>query len=122
MRMRAKYVSVKVATTRDVAQKWRNQYYRGDAWVSTAFGDAGLIYKSLCLLGANPGRDEVAAVVGNKSWSYICCDGCNEYHAKLAGIGEDDPKSYCKTCLREALTVLEEVNHDDPQLPWRAKL
>lgn len=114
MRMRARYVHINVASARDVAKRWRAQYFRDDEWKS-AFPNLVLsrdIYERLCALGENPGPDGVAAVIGNKSWSFLWCAGCHEYvmRAVCFGADPDEAKQYCETCIREAAYILERID------------
>lgn len=115
MRLRAKYVSLKIGTACGVADRWRASYFvdHGNQWREGALAGgktAKQIYDALCKLGEHPTLATVAEVIGNKSWSYISCDGCNEHveRAVIIGDGEySDRKCFCRTCLREALAVLD---------------
>jgi len=115
MRIRPKFVSVNVSTARGAAERWRESYFggHGDKWRQGTLScgkTAEEIYDLLCLLGPDPAREDVAKIIGNKSWSYLSCDGCNEQVVYTVSIGEYEPKQYCKTCLSEALAVLSEVS------------
>lgn len=104
---RLKYVRIRHAAQSGVAERWRSQYqHPKDGWTNTASGNSGVIYSKLCELGQNPTPQQVADIIGNKSWSFVCCDGCSEYIEKAVEIGEYEPKAYCETCLREALQAL----------------
>lgn len=133
MRIRAKYVSVNVASGRGVADRWRTIYFTdyGDKWREGALAGGKMaekIHTELCQLGANPDIAKIAEVIGNKSWSYISCDGCSEHVERAVAIGDGDyseRKSYCETCLREALAALEDTkklipapgSRPDPEMP-----
>jgi hypothetical protein len=110
MTVRAKYVSVQVASARGVADRWKAQYqHPKDGWSTTAYGDSKAVYEKLCALGTNPDIEKAAEAIGNKSWSYISCDGCGNYETRAVSIGEYEPKSYCKTCIQEAFGALNEI-------------
>lgn len=110
MRIRAKYVDVRIASGRGVAARWESQYREDGKWKKTPIGvklrDSEQVYSSLCELGDNPLIDKVAEIIGNKSWSYISCDGCTDYVERAVAIGEYDPKAYCETCIKEAHAAL----------------
>ncbi len=104
--MRPKYVSIEVATARNVAERWRSQY--GNDWPNTALGQSKDIYDKLCDLGLNPLIEDVAKIIGNQSWSYISCDGCSDYIERAVRLGDtySESKRYCATCIAEAHQVL----------------
>ncbi len=107
--MRSKYVSIEVATGRNVAERWRQQYEKGDgSWSNTVSGLSKDVHDKLCSLGPNPPIDKVAAAIGNQSWSYISCDGCSDYVERAVRIGDtySEGKCYCATCIAEAHQVL----------------
>lgn len=60
------------------------------------------IHEQLVPLGEDPPIDKVAEITGNKSWSYISCDGCRDYVERAVDLGEFEPKSYCATCIAGA--------------------
>ena len=106
--MRAKYVSVITASARDVAERWKAQYRDGGGeWLGTVSGSSRDKYEKLCALGPNPDIAAVAEITGNKSWSYISCDGCDQYPERAVRIGEYDTKSYCQECIEEASMALK---------------
>jgi len=102
--MRPRYVSIRVAIAAGVAERWYSQY--GKDWPNTAFGQSKNVYDKLCELGPNPPIDKVAKIIGNKSWSYISCEGCNESVERAVLLGKYDPKPYCALCIEEAHQIL----------------
>lgn len=106
LRIRAKYVAVVHASGRDVAERWRAQYQRGDNWTGTVSGSSKDVYDRLIALGENPDIEKVADIIGNKSWSFIHCDGCGENVRRAVSMGEYEPKNYCETCIAEATIIL----------------
>lgn len=111
MRTRPQFVSLIRGTGVGVAQRWFNQYHRhgGDWRAFSANGStAGEIYDRLLALGHTPSRDDVAAVIGNKSWSYVTCDSCRDEVSEVVAIGDElelSKRSYCRTCITEAMEL-----------------
>jgi hypothetical protein len=112
IRMRAKYVDVRIASGRGVADRWLSQYCKDGKWNSAPLSVKGhtsqQVHDALCELGENPPINKVAEIIGNKAWSYISCDGCPEYVEKAVAIGEYEPKAYCRTCLAEAFAAMND--------------
>lgn len=106
--MRPKYVTIEVATARNVAERYLSQYGKDGNWINTAHGPSKDVYDKLCALGPNPAIDKVAEAIGNKSWSYISCAGCPEYVERAVRIGQDYGTGhvFCATCIQEAHAVL----------------
>ncbi len=96
MRMRARFVNLRIASARNVAQRWREQY-------PEASGKRHDQWKELDALGDNADIEKVVDIIGNKSWSHVSCDGCSEYVVKAVEIGQYEAKVYCEVCIREAL-------------------
>jgi hypothetical protein len=113
IRVRAKYVCVEHASARGVAERWRSMYERDGVWTNNARGSTSDIYNRLCALGETPDIAKVAEIIGNKSWSYLSCDGCSEHVTTMVRIGDhryaDESKSYCATCIKEAAAVLADT-------------
>jgi hypothetical protein len=109
-RTRLKYVAVNVASTRGVAERWAESYqHPKDGWRESPLAGgktAKQIHSELCKLGPSPSLDDVANVIGNKSWGHITCDGCNDQVEVVAAIGDYEAKQYCKVCLQEAIAAL----------------
>lgn len=106
--MRAKHVSIEVATARGVADRWMSQYYRDGAWVPTCMGSSKEIHEKLCALGPTPAIDKVAEIIGNKSWSYISCIGCSTHVERGVRIRPeyDEGGVFCAECISEAHQIL----------------
>jgi hypothetical protein len=106
--IRAKYVTVRHATASGVADRWLNSYFRNDKWIPIARGSSEAVHKALCALGDTPDLAKVADVIGNKSWSYLRCEGCSDYVERAVCLGEAeyDTKTYCEQCVREAAHAL----------------
>lgn len=105
MRMRAKYVSMQVATGKGVADRWRRQYFKDGAWKDE---EKERLYEALCNLGGEPSADDANAIIGHLGWTYIWCDGCGRDVPKVINIGEHEKNSFCPTCIDEAYHLLHE--------------
>lgn len=104
-----KRVSVSVASGRGVAERWRTQYQHDGKWTRTANGRSEQIYNALCDLGDNPDIEAVAKAIGNQSWSYLTCSGCNDSVARAADFGDnysDREVKLCQACLEDGLAAL----------------
>jgi len=92
---------------RAAAACWKQQYQNGDgSWKY----DSGkeVIYKKLVALGENPSPNDVDSVIGNGSWTDICCYECCVHVDSAMRVGEEsDYESatalICKPCLLKAL-------------------
>lgn len=91
------------ASGRGVAERWLSQYRNkcDGRWPRIVSGSAEEIYNRLLDLGDTPSIKEVADVIGNKSWSYISCDGCGEYVEVAVEIGVEG-ETYCRNCIAGA--------------------
>lgn len=103
MKVRAKYVSIERAYPLGVAERWHQQYYRDGKWVEHA-PNAEAVYNQLVALGQTTNPAVVADITGNKSWSYISCDGCLDYVERAVQIGAEGSERhrFCATCIAEA--------------------
>lgn len=106
-------VNVSIATGRGVAERWRLQYLQTEKYYQGAtpqVSDAQKTYEALLALGDCPEVEAVDAVVGNKSWTHIFCDGCATYQRETvhftAGTGDID---ICRLCLVSGLGALGQV-------------
>jgi hypothetical protein len=106
--MRAKYVSLEVASARGIAARWERERVRDGKWVRE--GDEA-ICERLAALGSTPSISDAANIIGNKSWTYLSCAGCSEYIEIGVRMGSDyEPgKIYCAICIDEAHQTLKGV-------------
>lgn len=102
-------VSVSIATGRGVAERWRLHFLMPDSKVRPD-AQTQKIYEALLALGDCPEAEAVDAVVGNKAWTHIFCDGCATYQRETvhftAGTGDID---ICRLCLVSGLGALGQV-------------
>ena|ERR1039458_118635 len=109
LKARVKPVSVSVASGRGVAERWRTQYQHDGKWTRTAKDSGEVIYNALCDLGDNPDIEAVAKAIGNQSWSYLTCSGCNDYVTRAADFSDnysDHEIKLCQACLEDGLGAL----------------
>lgn len=100
------FISIQHASSINVAEHWRSQYQKDGRWLHTESVDREAVYNRLLALGPMPDIEKSAEIIGSKSWSFIKCDGCAEYVVIAVAIGEDEPKSYCGICIREAAAAM----------------
>lgn len=96
------------------AKRWKNQYYSRGAWGRgriMSLGEPEAIYEGLVALGDNPDPDDVDRIIGNKSWTYVCCNECNKSCESVIELGqepdyESSTAHVCKACLKAAVKLL----------------
>ena len=102
-------VLIRTASGHGVAERWRKQYqHPNDGWIRTASGLSNEVYERLCDLGQTPSAAATAEVIGNKSWSYLTCSGCNEYverAVEFTGYREHETL-LCAPCIELARAAL----------------
>ena len=103
-------VLVRTAGGHGVADRWQSQYQHPvDGWRRTARGPAKEVYERLCDLGPTPSAAATAEVIGNKSWSYLTCSGCNEYverAVQFTGGYSEGETLLCAPCIELARAAL----------------
>lgn len=105
-------VKISVASARGVADRWRETYRDKTTgkWGTTVSGDSEKVYKALCKLGHKPDIEQVAGIIGNKTWSFLTCSGCNEYITRGADFGSDYSDNQvllCEPCLKDGLAAMQ---------------
>lgn len=91
----------------NVAARWHQQYSDG---LYPALIIIGERLAALDLESATP--DDVAAIIGNKSWSHFTCHECGTSgldRAVRLGGEFDDRLDYCASCLRAAAALARVV-------------
>ena len=105
-------VLIRTADGHGVADRWQSQYQHPvDGWRRTAHGPAKEVYERLCDLGQTPSAAATAEVIGNKSWSYLTCDGCSEYverAVEFTDSGSERNPLLCAPCIELARAALSD--------------
>ena len=100
---------MKIVTSRPLirraAASWKRQYY-SLGWNNIRAGaalDSEDTYKALMALDVDKATaEDVATIIGNKSWSYYFCSECAEYTEKAIEVGGPDDSCYiCKNCISQ---------------------
>jgi hypothetical protein len=115
--MEFRYIT-KDMLARTAKDRWRNAYYNvaEKRWYSSMHrGDASRIFVLLAAKGAKITCDEVAAIIGNTTWTELACDIClkdvNEAFILTKGIsqeltGEEPEETYiCFECIERLNTL-----------------
>jgi hypothetical protein len=92
-----------------VANRWKRQYYRNGEWGHTTNGNSADVYERLAALDtATATATDVAAIIGNESWTGHFCGECADYKAVAVEFCETgDGTTICADCLAEALALIE---------------
>jgi hypothetical protein len=101
--------AIDVNQPRLVAERWRRAYHRDDGrWLANRLSNASDIYNNLIALGTDPTPDDIALVIGNKSWTHLSCEACPGEFLELAQLRpESDCHTFrlCRGCLTRGLAV-----------------
>lgn len=113
---------MKLITSRDlirkVPERWKAQYCNGGQWGNTLVsGSTKAVYEALVALDLETATaDQVAAIIGNESWSRNMCNECGQNVDAVVEIGQ--PPDYesatayaCGPCLYKA-TALFGLTHN----------
>lgn len=98
---------------RDVAECWKQQYCASDGWwVVYGNPQPDVIYERLLALPDTATERDVAAIIGNDSWTRLMCDECGHNVNALVVFGEKPVGQtafirLCPDCLRYAVTALD---------------
>lgn len=90
----------------DVPKRWGGQY-RG--WV----GDKLEIHNQLLALGKNATEEAIDKIIGNDSWTRLCCDSCSRDSDAVAVYDDGDCclAYFCKKCLSDALESIDNAHN-----------
>lgn len=102
-------IKIASAVAENVAARWMETYYdkKNDLWRETAFGDTQVVHQKLLACANDP--EKLAAIIGNKSWTHISCDGCSESVSIAAVFSSGGEPSLCLNCLTSAQAALKAV-------------
>lgn len=94
-----------------VAERWKHTYFNNPepgVWRDTITHDSKETYEKLLAL-RNPTNEDIAAIIGNASWTRLQCDSCRKDREALSSFSIYDHSLYlCKDCLEKALGALNE--------------
>ena len=101
---------------REAPEKWRLTYFRNEKWREVTLGvgrtkqSAKAIYDRLGELDTRvASRDDVANIIGNRTWTNIECDECGEdelSEAVIVAVSSEARATLCRPCLQRALGLL----------------
>ena len=86
-----------------VAERWKAQYHTREGWTQVMGGSSRDYYDRLAALDLSTATtDDVKAIIGNDSWTYLDCGGCGKGADAVVLFGADDgDESFllCRACL-----------------------
>lgn len=91
-----------------VCDRWLKQYYQLGAW---KYGkDKEDIYYKLVMLGDSKTEDDIARVIGNRGWTLLVCDECNNEVDTVVQFGKESYSFHiCQTCsIKATMEFLKE--------------
>lgn len=106
------HVLTKRDRIKDVAQHWHSQYFVNGAW-KLCKGGAEIIYNQLVQLTSDATEEDIAKIIGNRSWTRNQCDDCGEDSDVVAIFAETTAEQIiyvCPKCLRAALAACEAIS------------
>jgi hypothetical protein len=94
-----------------VADRWKHQYYdisRG--WTQTLRGSTENVYRRLKELPQGATEEQVAGIIGNRSWTKLQCDECGKAVSAVVQVGappdyESSTAWLCLDCLHQAVKL-----------------
>ena len=98
---------------RDVAEHWKRQYYDSNGWHVFYDGTRSrAVYDRLLALPDTATGRDVAAIIGNSTWTRLTCDECGHEVNALVVFGEKPVGQtafirLCPDCLRYAVAALD---------------
>jgi hypothetical protein len=109
---------VQAAKTEKTSERWKRQYLRQSGWGSVFLkdhrGSAQIIYDQIVAVEQSRVHnklDKIDAIIGNTGWTHHSCSKCNtETRGPLVSLdvnGREYSDNLCASCLRQALTLLE---------------
>ena len=91
---------------RHVAKAWATQY------AGSADTEKQEIGRHLAALnGKTASADQVAQIIGNRSWTQLRCDECGQMVPWVVQVGEEDDyesrtATLCRACVRQAAKLI----------------
>ena len=89
------------ASVDGVYERWKEQYKDGRNATTAKLKE----------FGPNGDPNEVAAIIGNKTWTHAQCLSCGEYTLRVIEFfdGYEGTASICKECLEAGLSAFNSV-------------
>lgn len=108
---------MKLVTKQDrikgVAAAWAEQYSLYLRQKATGWKEKKAILDDLRALPATATEDDIARIIGNRSWTELSCDECEQSVEAVIEIGRDDEVGYgakvCADCLSRGLALFTEA-------------
>jgi len=109
------HIITKEGLIQGVRKRWKDQYYLPKKKEWKWGEDKGKIYDKLEFVDT---EEEIATVIGNRSWTGNVCDECNEDVEATIELGEKPgyesrTARICIKCLRKAMAMMEEGETTD---------
>lgn len=90
--------------------RWKGAYYNPDdyTWRTTVSGDTEQVYEKLKQL-QNPTEDDIATIIGNRSWTQLVCDHCKQYVEIVSQfhVANEYLFQVCQNCLEKATDEIQ---------------
>jgi hypothetical protein len=103
--VRIELASVKA---KDVAERWKAQYWYPNGWKDTASGSSEKVYDKLLTAPDDP--EVLAKIIGNESWTHIRCHGCNETGKAAVLFGAyGEELRLCASCIKAGSAAIDAV-------------
>lgn len=93
----------------NVADNWRRQY---PGEIISGSGEKFDKYQRLLALPPERTEQDIAAIIGNGSWTRLICDNCEQSVDIYVRVGSDNrpyPVYICLDCLRQAVALAEQA-------------
>lgn len=91
----------------NIADRWASQYPPDKYPDDTRWGQVRQKLAKLDVETATP--NDVANIIGNKSWSHVSCSECGDYGDRGVQFGDfgdySDSVTVCPSCLRAAAAL-----------------
>lgn len=93
----------KQTTIDTIADRWRRQYTNYSSSHPLSCGETvGSIHEKLKALNSSATESDIAAIVGNSSWTRLKCFRCEQEVNELASISDDENSlQICRECFNE---------------------
>jgi|GEM_PF-1113798 len=106
------HIITKAEIAKGAAERWKKAYCHNGEWRTAGFGSPKKVYNQLMAIGESITPEEVAAIIGNDSWTRNVCTECGRDVETTVHFGEEPDydavwADVCPSCLRKAMVLLE---------------